>query len=133
MKTLVKLLLILSLSPIIGCGNKTVPTQSEPIAPVQSKSVAPVQSKSVAPAEPQLFQDASLKADWDTALAALHTNGYLAAAVSLKKLQSKNLTLKQVAAVQDVRRALDNQMCAALIKGDSRASNALAEIQKLPQ
>ena len=133
MKTLVQLLLVLSLAPIIGCGNKTTTTQSEPVAPVQSKSVAPVQSKSVAPAEPQLFQDASLKADWDTAQAALHTNGYFVAVVSLKKLLSKNLTLEQVTAVQDTRRALDDKLCAALIRGDSRASNALVEIQKLPE
>jgi hypothetical protein len=111
MKTIVKLLLVLSLTPVVGCGNK---------------------AESIASEQSQLFQDPVLKADWDTAVTAIHTNGYLVAEISLRKLGAKqNLTAQQTIAVQDTLRALHAKLFAAAEQGDLRASNAVVELQKL--
>jgi len=60
--------------------------------------------------------------------AAIHTNGYVVAEISLKKLLSKNLTLQQVSAVQDTMRAMHIKMYAAADRGDLQASNAVVQL-----
>jgi hypothetical protein len=114
MKTIVKLLLVLSLTPIIGCSNSD-------------------NAESILSKHSQLFQDPSLKPDWNTVAAAVHTNGYVVAETSLRKLGSKNknLTLEQVTAIQDTLQALNTKLYAAAARGDLQASNAIVELQKM--
>lgn len=85
---------------------------------------------SVAARNDKLFQSAevTVKADWDTAKAAMQTNGFAAAIFALKALQSANLKPEQLTAVNKTVNAVSKQMYDAANKGDS---NAVSAIEKL--
>ena len=107
MKIIIKLLLVLSLIPIVGCGNKAESTLSS---------------------QSQLFQDPALKANWDTASAAMKTNGYVAAQMSLRDILKHPVTDAQLNAVNDAVKAINAQMYAAADRGDLQASNAVVQL-----
>jgi len=112
MKTIFKLLLVLSLTQIVGCGNKAVST-------ISSQS--------------QLFQDPALKADWETATAAMKTNGYVAAQMSLRDILKHPVTDAQLNAVNDATKAINTQMYAAADRGNLQASNAVVQLMNTPR
>src|SRR5258708_3650444 len=79
----------------------------------------------------KLFQsaDQQTKADWDTAIAAIKTNGYVLGIVSLSRLgQQTNLSAEQGAAIRETVGAVSDQMHAAANKGDPAASNSIVEL-----
>lgn len=81
----------------------------------------------------KLFQSANpqIKAQWNTAAAAIETNGFLTAMLSLQKLQQANLTPEQLAAVNATATRVSNDMYDAANKGDASANEAIASLRKL--
>jgi len=116
MKTIIKLLLVLSLIPIIGCSNNG-------------------NAESTLSKHSQLFQNPSLKPDWDMVVAAVHTNGYVAAETGLNKLMlnNQNLTSEQRAVLEDTLSELHTKLYAAVNRGDLQASNAVAQLMNTPR
>jgi hypothetical protein len=106
-------LLAVTCVTISGCGKS-------------ASSVGSGHAKLFATADPQT------KEHWDTASAALKTNGFFAGTVSLMKLQQQtNLTPEQVKAVDETLTALSDQMYAAANKGDANAVQAIKDLQKI--
>jgi hypothetical protein len=98
---------------ISGCGKS-------------ASSVGSGHAKLFATADPQT------KANWDTASAALKTNGFFAGTVSLITLQRQtNLTPEQLKAVDETLTALSDQMYAAANKGDASAMQAIKDLQRI--
>jgi hypothetical protein len=73
---------------------------------------------------------APIKAEWDKATAAIATNGYAAAILSLKNLQAQSLTPEQTKAINDTVTAVSDQMYAAANKGDAAAKQALQDLRR---
>ncbi len=99
------------------------------LMPGCSKSASSVGSRNT-----KAFQSANpeTKASWDTALAAMNTNGFVTATVALMKLQQvPSLTPDQLKAVNETVTAVSDQMYAAANKGDANAKNAIEELRKL--
>ncbi len=95
-----------------GCGGK------DPNA-IGSRS-----SKQFASADPQT------KEQWETALAAMKTNGYAVAYVNLQSLAEKtNLTAEQLNAVHETVASLSDKMYEAANKGDQEAVKAIQELR----
>ena len=90
-------------------------------------------ASAVAAGHSQLFPDGQLKTDWDTATAAMQTNGYIAAGTALNKMLAENPSAAQLEAIHDTLRALNGQMVAAADKGDVNARNTLEELSKMSQ
>lgn len=92
-------------------------------------------SKSAAPDPAQqakAFQSATPQnqADWNRALEAAKTNDFAVAILTFKKLQGQtDLTPEQRTAVTDRMTALNEQLAAAVQKGDANAIKALEEIR----
>lgn len=80
-----------------------------------------------------LFKAATpeIKLQWDTATAAMATNGFVPAMVALKKLQQAGLTSEQTAAVGATATAVSDEMYAAANKGDARAKEAIVTLRQL--
>jgi len=79
------------------------------------------------------FQSASpeAKAAWGTAMAAIQTNGYVAASVALQQVMAlPGLTPQQSQAAQAAGVALSDQMYDAANKGDANAKQAIEELRK---
>jgi len=74
--------------------------------------------------------DPAIKAAWETAMAAVGTNGYVTASQSFKELLASTLTPDQVKAVTETATALSDQMYAAANSGDANAIAALKELGK---
>jgi ABC-type glycerol-3-phosphate transport system substrate-binding protein len=85
----------------------------------------------VAAAHSQLFPADPLKTEWETAMAALQTNGYIVAETALYKMQRENPNAQQLQAIDETLRALNEQIIAAANKGDPGANQALQELKKL--
>jgi hypothetical protein len=65
------------------------------------------------------------------AMAAIQTNGYVAASLALQKVMAlPGLTPQQVQAAQEAGVALSDQMYEAANKGDANAKQALEELRK---
>ena len=81
----------------------------------------------------KLFEsaEAPIKSEWQTAMAAVNTNGYVTAVVTLQKLQQMKLTPQQLDAVNQTVTAVSDQMYQAANKGDARAKQALEELRTL--
>jgi len=82
----------------------------------------------------KVFQSAppEAKAGWDVAMAAIKTNGYVAASLALQKVMADpGLTPQQKQAAQDTGVALSDQMYEAANKGDANAKAAIAELRQL--
>ncbi len=84
----------------------------------------------------KLFQsaDPGIKASWDTAIAALKTNGYVPAIVSLQEItQGTNsaVTPEQVKAAGETVTAISDSMYTAANKGDAKAQEAITELRKV--
>jgi len=78
--------------------------------------------------------DAQTKALWDTALAAVKTNGYAVAFVTLKSLQAQpGLTPQQLQAVNETATAVSDQMYAAANRNDPAALQAIEELRQIPR
>lgn len=96
---------------VIGCGKSatTDPTQ---------------QAKAFQSATPQN------QADWSRALEATRTNDFALAILTFRKLQGQtDLTPEQRAALTDRMATANEQLAAAVQKGDSNAVKALEEIR----
>jgi hypothetical protein len=93
-------------------------------------------NKSAAPApgqQAQAFQSATPQnqADWGLALEASKTNDFVVAMLTLRKLQGQaDLTPEQRAAVKDRMTEVNDQMAAAVQKGDPDAIKAMEEIRR---
>jgi len=74
--------------------------------------------------------DPAIKSAWDSALAAIATNGYVAASQSFKLVLAGNLTPDQVKAVTETATALSDQMYFEANKGDANAIAAIKELGK---
>ena len=85
---------------------------------------------SVAASQSGLFTSAPLKDEWDTAMAAMQTNGFFIAATTLNKMRQENPapTPDQLAAINDTIKALSRQMMDLASKGDANARNALQQL-----
>jgi len=96
-----------------------------------SKSATSVGSRH---AEAFQSADAQTKAIWDTALAAVKTNGFALAIVTLKSLQAQPaLTPEQLKAVNETATAVSDQMYAAANRNDPAALQAIEELRKMPR
>ena len=84
------------------------------------------------PEKATLFaSDANLKAIWDSAAAAMKTNDYFTAGMSLRALLSQpNLSPQQSAALTDTMFTLNEQMTKKAAKGDPDAKRAMDEFKK---
>lgn len=85
-------------------------------------------ASSVADSHPGLFPSGQLKQEWDTAKAAMRTNGYVTAVTALRKMQLEKVSAEQLNAINDTLRTLNLQMINAADKGDANANNALKEL-----
>lgn len=105
------IVMALVLAGAVGCGNDTATLS----------------------AGNKLFQtaDPQIKAQWAEAAAAIETNGFLTAMLSLQKLQRASLTPEQLAAVNATATRVSNDMYDAANKGDASASEAIAKLRKL--
>ena len=89
-------------------------------------TIANDNTKSFQSADPQT------KASWDAALAAMKTNGYAPALLELRKLAARsNLSPEQAKAVADTGTALTDRMYAAARKGDTKAAEAIKQLDAL--
>ena len=82
----------------------------------------------------KLFQsaDAQTKGNWETAMAALKTNGFLVSIVALQSLQQRgNLTPEQLKAVNETVTAVSDEMYAAANRGDANAKQQIQDLGKL--
>lgn len=104
------LALMLGLS---GCGKS------------QAKSPDPAQqAKVIQTASPEVQKG------WQLALAAAETNDFATAILTLRKLQSHaNPTPEQQAAITARMNAINDQLAAAIQKGDPEATKAMQEIR----
>jgi len=78
------------------------------------------------------FRSASseLKGQWDLAMAAAQTNGYLLAYTNLQSLQGRTgLTAEQSKAVEEMLGVVGTRMFNAANQGDAEATKALKEVQ----
>lgn len=114
MRPLYKLSLpLLSASLLLGCG-------------ANPQSAASRGAKAFQSAPPET------KAAWNTAMAAIKTNGYAPALKALDDvLAQPGLTPEQGAVVKQTSTALSDQMYEAANKGDANAKAALDELRKL--
>lgn len=93
-------------------------------------------SKSAAPDPGQpanAFQSATIQnqADWGLALEAAKTNDFVVAMLTLRKLQGQaDLTPEQRAAVSGKMTEVNDQLAAAVQKGDPNATKAMEEIRR---
>ena len=72
------------------------------------------------------------KAAWNSAVAAIKTNGYAAASLSLQTvLTQPGLTSEQTQVAQQTATSLSDQMYDAANKGDASAKAALDELRKM--
>jgi hypothetical protein len=72
-----------------------------------------------------------VQADWQLAVAAAGTNDFATAILTLRKLQSRaNLTPEQQAVVAARMGSLNEQLAAAVQKGDPEATKALEEVRR---
>ena len=85
-------------------------------------------ASSIAASHSDLFPAGQLKENWNAAMTAMQTNGYVAAMNALNKCRAENPNLNQLNAINDTVRKLNDQMIAAAEKGDINASNALKQI-----
>jgi len=85
---------------------------------------------SVAASNSGLFNSAPLKDEWDTAMAAMQTNGFFVAATTLNKMRLENPapTPEQLSAINDTIKTLNKQMVNLASKGDANARSALEQI-----
>ncbi|MDE3066749.1 MAG: hypothetical protein KGJ60_04270 [Verrucomicrobiota bacterium] len=90
-------------------------------------------ASSVAAAHSNLFPSSPLKEQWDTAMAAMQTNGYVTAVTTLKKMQLENVNDAQLTAINDTLRTLNDQILAAADKGDANAAHAMEELRNTGQ
>lgn len=75
-----------------------------------------------------LFSSGQLKEDWDIAMTAMKTNGYVTAETTLNKMRTENPTAEQLNAINHAIKAINDQLYAAAEKGDANASKALKEL-----
>jgi hypothetical protein len=74
---------------------------------------------------------AEVKTAWDTAMAAMKTNGYAVAIMELQAAQSHpNITPKQAEALQNAASQINDQMYAAANKDDPAGKAAVEELRK---
>ncbi len=74
--------------------------------------------------------DPQTREQWDTAIAAMKTNGYVIATVNLQCLaQQTNLTPEQLQAVHETVASMTDQMFAAANKGDQAAVQAIQQLR----
>lgn len=85
---------------------------------------------SVATSHSRLFPAGRLKQDLGTVITALRTNGYVAAEVTLVKMQRQNLNARQLDAIHDTMRRLNEEAVAAAASGSVSASNELRELTR---
>lgn len=85
---------------------------------------------SVAAGNSGLFTSAPLKEEWDTATAAMQTNGFFVALTTLNKMRLENPppSTDQLNAINDTIKALNQQMLALANKGDANARSALQQL-----
>lgn len=88
-------------------------------------------ARSVAAGNSGLFTSAPLKDEWDTAMAAMQTNGFFVALTTLNKMRLENPTPdpNQLAAINDTIKSLNNQMLDLANKGDPNARSALEQLK----
>lgn len=84
----------------------------------------------------KLFQsaDPGIKTSWDVAMAALKTNGYVAAITSLQDITrgtNTAVTPEQVKAAGETVTAISDSMYSAANKGDAKAREAIDELRKV--
>ncbi len=73
-----------------------------------------------------------IKAGWESAMAAIATNGYTAATVALTTLQRQSgLSPEQLKAINETVTAVSDQMYDAANKGDAAAKQAIQDLRKL--
>jgi len=86
---------------------------------------------SVATSHSDLFTTAPLKDEWDTVTAAMQTNGFAVAAITLKKMrvETPTPTPDQLNAINDTIQSLNQQMLDLANKGDANARNALEQLK----
>lgn len=86
---------------------------------------------SVAASHSDLFTTAPLKDEWDTAMAAMQTNGFVIATTNLNKMRLENPTPTpdQLAAINGTIKALSKQMENLANKGDANARSALEQLR----
>ena len=80
----------------------------------------------------RLFQtaDPKLRQDWDTAAAAVKTNGYATAILALRVLQRQDLATEQRDAVEQALRAVGDKLYTAAERGDAAAKEDLEQLKK---
>jgi hypothetical protein len=107
----VAILLGLSLA-LAGCGKKSVPK-------------TPTSTKAFQTASPEI------KAAWQNALSAAASHDYATAILTCRMLQMQsNLNSQQLASVVDTITAVNNELLAAVQKGDQNAIHAMEEVRK---
>jgi len=117
---------------LTGCGrNEQASSATELEKAFQVKApaagdAAPAQASPAAPRD----QTAEVQQAVNTALSAMKTNGYADAYVTLRAIQaSPNLTVDQVIAVQNARRAIENNVAAKAAAGDPAALRAVEALK----
>lgn len=85
---------------------------------------------SVASSHSDLFSSPPLKDEWETAMAAMQTNGFFVAASTLNKMRLENPapTPDQLTAINDTIKSLNKQMLDLATKGDANARDALQQL-----
>lgn len=88
-------------------------------------------ASSVAASHSDLFTSAPLKDEWDTAMAAMQTNGFVIAVTNLNKMRLENPTPSpdQLAAINGTIKALNKQMLDLANNGDANARSALEQLR----
>jgi len=100
-------------------------TELEKAFQVKDPAASDTAPASASPAAAQ-NQPAEVQQAVNTALSAMKTNGYADAYVTLRAVQaSPNLTADQVIAVQNARRAIENNVAAKAAAGDPAALRAV--------
>jgi hypothetical protein len=74
--------------------------------------------------------DPNLRLDWETATAAVKTNGYASAILTLRRLQLQTLTAEQRSAVERTLSLVSDKLYAAADKGDAAAAQNLQQLKK---
>lgn len=87
-------------------------------------------AQSVAAGNSGLFTSAPLKDEWDTATAAMQTNGFVVAITTLNKMRLENPAPdpNQLAAINDTIKSLNKQMLDLANGGDANARSALQQL-----